>query len=145
MFGKFQLETGDLAIWKGGKIVGSGRGYAYKEGPGSSQIITEGGSHGGSGGKMDHTMEERRGTPLLGYGNFKYPITMGSGGYVQGQLSAANQNLQYSNGGAAIHWNVAHKAYIEGIINVQGQRSYSTSAHYDAGGAGGHGPETRVT
>ena len=82
-------------------------------------------------------MSERRGTSLLGYGNFKYPITMGSGGYVQGQLSAANQNLQYSNGGAAIHLNVAHNAYIEGIINVQGQRSYSTSAHYDAGGAGG--------
>ena len=139
VFGKFKLETDYLEVWvwENGRILGEGRGYKYMEGPGSSRKHYEGGSHGGTGGGMDHTMSERRGTSLLGYGNFKYPITMGSGGYVQGQLSAANQNLQYSNGGAAIHLNVAHKAYIEGIINVQGQRSYSTSAHYDAGGAGG--------
>ena len=137
VFGKFKLETDYLEVWENGRILGEGRGYKYMEGPGSSRKHYEGGSHGGTGGGMDHTMSERRGTSLLGYGNFKYSITMGSGGYVQGQLSAANQNLQYSNGGAAIHLNVAHKAYIEGIINVQGQRSYSTSAHYDAGGAGG--------
>ena len=139
VFGKFKLETDYLEVWvwENGRILGEGRGYKYMEGPGSSRKHYEGGSHGGTGGGMDHTMSERRGTSLLGYENFKYPITMGSGGYVQGQLSAANQNLQYSNGGAAIHLNVAHKAYIEGIINVQGQRSYSTSAHYDAGGAGG--------
>ena len=137
VFGKFKLETDYLEVWENGRILGEGRGYKYMEGPGSSRKHYEGGSHGGTGGGMDHTMSERRGTSLLGYGNFKYSITMGSGGYVQGQLSAANQNLQYSNGGAAIHLNVAHNAYIEGIINVQGQRSYSTSAHYDAGGAGG--------
>ena len=136
VFGKFQLETENLEILKGGKIVGSGRGYEYKQGPGSSQQVNEGGSHGGSGGRMDHTMSSRRGTPLLGYGNFKYPTTMGSGGYVQ----SVNSNIllnHYSNGGAAVQLNIANIAYVDGEINVQGVRNYYDHANYDTGGAGG--------
>jgi hypothetical protein len=129
------INAGTLTINTGGKIDGSGLGYAYSSGPGDGKddtvyphSLAGGATHGGLGYNTIRTV----------YGSASSPVTLGSGGGNAGTGRGGN-------GGSAVKITVTGTTTMNGHILQNGTNGLENTTYHTYGGGGSGGSIWLVT
>jgi hypothetical protein len=134
----------DFTIDAGGTVDGNGAGYAGDSGPGAAHITSDGGGHGGQGGKYDDGVA---GSSANDSGT--NPVDMGSGSYlysggaffkvVAANNAVINGNISMNgNGGLCLGAGAGGTIYIK-ALNISGNGSANADGNTSSCGGGGGG------